>query len=610
MAPSPAVGHHHRKGARPHDVFHVTAPAASRATAERYLGWGRLAAGASLLLSVATHVIGGYVWFTSMAIAGGTLLVALGVATLLAPTVDPTRTRLVNVVGWAETLTFGALIAAGPDEDAGYILVLAMLMLILAALRGSGPHRRALVVAVGAEALRQALTPVIDQTIDPVESVVGLGLAVAVSGILVRMVELARTSEAAARRSAEAATSALAEAERAAEQLDVMHRVVVSGIGTAESEALQRMVSEVSAYLGVPAATVFMLDDEQRPSVVATTDPHVAARDDVTPVLHGPFLHGSLGRALRGHSSQADAAELAAMARGGLPRHGAIVVHPLRRGDGTVVGALACGTAEPRTFTVTESRTIARFADQMGLAIEAARSLIREADLADRYRELDRLKTDFVAITSHELRTPLTTVLGAIETMRQRLDELDGDDLRRLVDALSRQAQRLSRLVDDLRTVSRVDAGTLHTLNRPTDVARVVQDAVAGLPDLDVEITMDDGLPKVLADPDRLEQVLTNLVANGAQHGQGTIHLAVRQDGDHVGIQVRDDGPGVPLDRREDVFARFVRLGDTNSHSRGTGLGLAIARGLTTAMGGTVAVVDHGGRGVFEVRPTPRTWNL
>ncbi|MBW3550997.1 MAG: HAMP domain-containing histidine kinase, partial [Proteobacteria bacterium] len=144
------------------------------------------------------------------------------------------------------------------------------------------------------------------------------------------------------------------------------------------------------------------------------------------------------------------------------------------------------------------------------------------ADLADRYRELDRLKTDFVAITSHELRTPLTTVLGAIETMRQRMDELDRDELHRLVEALSRQAQRLSRLVDDLRTVSRVDAGTLHTYNRPTDVGRVVQDAVAGLLDLDVDVALGDALPKVLADPDRLEQVVANLLANGGQHGHGT----------------------------------------------------------------------------------------
>lgn len=581
----------------------MTELAASRVTAERYLGWGRLAAGASLLVSLAAGVIGGYGWFEAAAGTGGMVLVALGLATLLGSAVDPPiPSHLVRMVGHAETGVFAGLVAVGADEDVGYVLVLAMLMLMLAALRGAMAHRAALLLAVGAELVRQLLHPVIGEGIDPVESLVGLGVAAAVSGVLVRMVEHARSSEAASRQAAATATAALAEAERAAAQLDVMHRVVVSGIGAGETEALQRMVEEISAYLEVPSVTAFMLDDEQRPTVAATTDEHVAARPDVTPIVRGPFLRGSLGRALQGHSTEASADELATMATADLPRHGAITVHPLRRGDGTVVGALACGSPVGRTFRETEARTITRFADQMGLAIEAARSLDREADLAARYRELDRLKTDFVAITSHELRTPLTTVMGVVETMHQRLDELDRDELDRLVGSLVRQATRLSRLVDDLGTVSRVDAGTLHAFNRPTDLATLLQEVVVALPTVDVQVTVATGLPKVMADPDRLVQVVTNLVANGDQHGRGAVHVAARLEGADGVIEVWDEGPGVPPEHREDVFTRFVRLGDTASHSRGTGLGLAIARELTTAMGGSIAVVDRAGRGVFQVR--------
>ncbi len=581
----------------------MTELAASRVAAERYLGWGRLAAGASLLVSLAAGVIGGYGWFEAATGTGGVVLVALGLSTLLGSTTDrPTPNRLLRVVGHAETGVFAGLVAVGADEDVGYVLVLAMLMLMLAALRGAAAHRAALFLVVGAEVVRQLLHPVIGETIDLIESLVGLGLAAAVSGVLVRMVELARSSEVESLRSAATATAALAEAERAAAQLDVMHRVVVSGIGAGESEALQRMVEEISAYLEVPAVTAFMLDDEQRPTVAATTDAHVAARSDVTPIVRGPFLHGPLGRALQGQETEATADELATMAAADLPRHGAITVHPLRRGDGTVVGALACGSPVGRTFGETEVRTIARFADQMGLAIEAARSLDREADLAARYRELDRLKTDFVAITSHELRTPLTTVMGVIETMHQRLGELDRDEVERLVDSLVRQATRLSRLVDDLRTVSRVDAGTLHAFNRPTDLATLLQEVVTALPTVDMQATVAAGMPKVMADPDRLVQVITNLVANGDQHGRGTVHVAARLEGADATIEVWDEGPGVPPEHREAVFTRFVRLGDTDSHSRGTGLGLAIARELTTAMGGTLAVVDRASRGVFQLR--------
>src|SRR5690606_26959855 len=151
-----------------------------------------------------------------------------------------------------------------------------------------------------------------------------------------------------------------------------------------------------------------------------TTDPAVAARTDVGPIDRGPFLHGPLARALTGQATRATAQERAAMAAAGQPTHGDIVVVPLRRASSTVAGVLACGTEEGRTFTPTEHRTLVRVGDLMGLAVEAARALDREAELAERYRDLDRLKTDFVAITSHELRTPLTTVLGVVETMRQR----------------------------------------------------------------------------------------------------------------------------------------------------------------------------------------------
>ena len=265
---------------------------------------------------------------------------------------------------------------------------------------------------------------------------------------------------------------------------------------------------------------------------------------------------------------------------------------------------MACGAPLGRRFSPTEDRTISRFADQMGLAIEAARSLDREADLAARYRELDRLKTDFVAITSHELRTPLTTIVGVIETMRQRLDELGPAETERLVAALGRQAHRLARLVDDLGTVSHVDAGTLVTIPRATDVRAIVTEASAGLPEVEVVLHLDAAVPCADADPDRLLQVVTNLVANGDQHGVPPVHVEVvpGDAGDEVLLHVWDQGDGIPPDRRDEVFDRFVRLGSTETHSRGSGLGLAIARELVVAMGGTIEVVDRDAHTAFEVR--------
>ncbi len=571
---------------------------------ERALGWGRLAAGASLVLALLGEVVYGYAWFEISIAVGGSALMLAGVATLALPTLDPSRSRLAAVLRWSDPVILGLLVALGPDEDAGYTLVLLLLLLTFLGLQGVRSWWVGVGIGVTAEAVRQALRPLLDHRIEPVDALLGVGLAVGLTATLARMVDLARAAEREARDSAEAARAALAEAEQAASQLDVMHRVVVSTIGTAETDALQQMVDAVAAHLGVPAVTVFLLGDGGAPRVVATSDPAVAARDDITPVTRGPFLHGPLARALDGAPTRATDDELEAMQSAGHPVHGDITVHPLRRAGGQVVGAMACGAPVGRRFSPTEDRTISRFAAQMGLAIEAARALDHETDLAARYRELDRLKTDFVAITSHELRTPLTTIVGVIETMRQRLGELRPPETERLVAALGRQAHRLVRLVDDLGTVSHVDAGTLVTIRRPTDVQAIVTEATSGLPDVPVVLHLDSEVPCADADPDRLLQVVTNLVANGDQHGSPPVHLQVGTDAasHEVVLQVWDEGTGIPPDRRDEVFDRFVRLGRTEAHSRGSGLGLAIARELVVAMGGSIAVVDRDEHSAFEVR--------
>lgn len=578
----------------------MTQTATSGATTARYLAWGHLASGVALLAAGATRVLSGAPWFDVAILASGGLLCVLGTLGLL---VSPAvRTRLDAASRHIEPVIFGGLLIAGVDEDTGYVLALAMVMLILAGLRGPRTFRVALVIVGCAEVARQGLAAATGVEVELVESAIGVGMAGVVSAALASLVERVRQSEREAHRSAAATRAALAEAERAAAQVDVMHRLVASTIGTEESRALGEIVTEIASYLDVPAVTVFLVGDDGRPRVAATSDATVSATDRVSPVIEGPFLAGALGRGLDGQPARSTNAELEAVAASGLPRRGDVTVHPLRRANGAVVGALACATPPGRHFTDTEIRTIGRFADQTSLAIEAARALDREADLAAQYRELDRLKTDFVAITSHELRTPLTTVLGVVETMRQRLHDIDADDLDRLVTALGRQAHRLSRLVDDLRTVSRVDAGTLTTLARPTDVGAVVREAAQVLPDLDVTLDLTDGLPKASADPDRLVQVVVNLLANAEQHGAGPIRVAVDSIEDEVVITVWDEGPGIPPEHRGDVFDRFVRLGDTESHTRGTGLGLAIARELTEAMDGTIRVVDRGPHTAFEVR--------
>ena len=125
---------------------------------------------------------------------------------------------------------------------------------------------------------------------------------------------------------------------------------------------------------------------------------------------------------------------------------------------------------------------------------------------------------------------------------------------------------------------------------------------MTSLPDVATRVDVDTDVPLATADPDRLVQVVTNLVVNGDQHGRGTVNVEVGAREGHVLVLVHDEGPGIAPEHREEVFERFARLGDTDSHSRGSGLGLFIARQLTRAMGGDLDVVDHPSGSAFRLR--------
>lgn len=238
----------------------------------------------------------------------------------------------------------------------------------------------------------------------------------------------------------------------------------------------------------------------------------------------------------------------------------------------------------------------------MGLVIEAARAYERELELADRYQELDRLKTEFIAITSHELRSPLTAVIGFAETL-MRSERLCPDQLDLVHEGLLRQARRLKRLVEDLQTVSRIDAGTL-----PVHIERVrLRQVLAGAAEAcglreDVRLEGDEEV-MVLADEDRLIQVMTNLFTNAATHGEVPISVTWRSSDGRVVVHIRDEGPGVPVERRERIFERFAQGGDVLAHHEGTDLGLSIARELARAMNGELVLADVEGPGAeFIVR--------
>ncbi|HLY67256.1 MAG TPA: ATP-binding protein, partial [Chloroflexota bacterium] len=226
--------------------------------------------------------------------------------------------------------------------------------------------------------------------------------------------------------------------------------------------------------------------------------------------------------------------------------------------------------------------------------------------------ELDRLKSEFVGIVSHELRTPLTSIKGSVDLL---LDAGTGDlnpTQRRFLSTIRRSSDRLINLVNDLLDLSRLEAGRVQLDSHPVDAQHLVEDAVSNLGNLfaakkqRVQVSCQPGLPPILADRQRMEQVLVNLLGNAIKYTPegGEVCVAARRDDGFVEIAVSDTGPGLTPSDQQRVFDKFYRAGETLTQQQaGSGLGLTIARSLVELHGGTLTVESELGQGAtFRTR--------
>jgi two-component system, OmpR family, sensor kinase len=208
------------------------------------------------------------------------------------------------------------------------------------------------------------------------------------------------------------------------------------------------------------------------------------------------------------------------------------------------------------------------------------------------------VQRDFVADVSHELRTPLTTIRGNLALM-QREPPLPAGEQEEILSDLSAESERMSRLVNDLLTLARADAGQPLPV-RPVATADIVDDicrqARVLAPDREILCEMAQPALTVLANDDALRQLLLILADNAIKHGEGTIRVALDANEDKIAISVQDSGPGMPEALQARAFDRFYR-GDSSRSTPGFGLGLAIARTLTEAQHGTLTMESQVGVG-------------
>jgi signal transduction histidine kinase len=238
------------------------------------------------------------------------------------------------------------------------------------------------------------------------------------------------------------------------------------------------------------------------------------------------------------------------------------------------------------------------------LGAEEGGAVLSIRDISERAR-LERMKDEFVLTASHELRSPLTSVQGFAELLmleRERLTAKQAETVEIILD----NTRHLVRLLNDLLDLARSDAGRLAINPVPTEIGSLVEDVVRSIraqteakhQRLDLEVSPD--LPQVSAEPDRIRQVLVNLVTNAHEYCPegASIAVSARAARGEVEIAVRDDGPGIPKGQADHIFDRFTR-GDAGLTQRvgGTGLGLAISKSLVELHGGTIDVTTAPGSG-------------
>jgi PAS domain S-box-containing protein len=264
-------------------------------------------------------------------------------------------------------------------------------------------------------------------------------------------------------------------------------------------------------------------------------------------------------------------------------------------------GATACSATVPVEVEDRElwlSFTAVRTADGV---VYAFRDTTNE-------RQLDQEKSDFIATISHELRTPMAAVHGAAETLLRQDITLSPENERRLLEMIAGQAARLGQITEQVLLATQLDHRAVFVERERVDVAELARTAIEALrprfPETTVvDLEVEPGVGAAVGAPDRIQQVLVNLLDNALKYGEGRITVRVEATSGSVRVSVADSGPGLTPAEQERIFEKFYRGGhELTRSSGGTGLGLYISKELIEQMGGRLFVrADPGAGATFTV---------
>ncbi len=300
----------------------------------------------------------------------------------------------------------------------------------------------------------------------------------------------------------------------------------------------------------------------------------------------------------------------------GHPTEDLLKVATCRRADGRVIALdelpLARRLEAPETvraeeivLSVPDGRSVRTLinATPIHSAAGVESLVVTIQDLAP-LEELERLRTEFLAMVSHELRAPLTSIIGSVTALLRATPGLDPAEMHEFFRIIDAQANHMRTLISDLLDAGRIESGTLSVAPEPTELTRLVDQArstfLSGGTRHAVLLDLPPDLTRVMADRPRIVQVLNNLFSNAARHApeSSPIRVAAGRDGVYVAVSVSDEGPGVPPDRLPQLFQKHADplAAGRESGTAGAGLGLAICKGLVEAHGGRIWAEsgDHG----------------
>jgi signal transduction histidine kinase len=286
-------------------------------------------------------------------------------------------------------------------------------------------------------------------------------------------------------------------------------------------------------------------------------------------------------------------------------------------GAGAVIGCLVAGpealgvlslevVGHPRVWTASDIAIVEAAAREISVGIRHACAYEVEKAAVAQLRELDAAKNGFLASVSHELRTPLTSIMGYVEMLTDgEAGELTAEQLK-MVGIVERNGGRLLTLIEDLLTLSRVEAGSFRLLIGEVGVGSMLQGVIDSMAPMAAEnkVTLSLDVPPdigtIVGDPDQLERAMLNLVSNAVKFTRagGWVTISVGRRDDMVRLRVRDTGIGIPVAEQDKLFTRFFRSSISQQQAvQGTGLGLSIVKSVIEQHGGSIEIESVPGEG-------------